>query len=143
MDKRQRSVEGSSTCSAPAETVWEVWTNPSEWPGDVIETGSVDGDFAVGSKVTVKAKGGVKTTSTLTRVEPPRIWSSVSKFPGLTLTSDHVIETADGETVLTERVIMTGTFAGVAGRLLSKRLEEAFTAVTAYIARLAEARLPS
>jgi hypothetical protein len=81
MDKRHRSVEGSSTCSAPAETVWEVWTNPSEWPGDVIEAGSVDGDFAVGSKVTVKVKGGVKTTSTLTRVEPPRIWSSVSKFP--------------------------------------------------------------
>src|ERR1700757_4484922 len=127
MDKRHRSVEGSSSCSAPAETVWEVWTRPSEWPGDVIEAGSVDGDFAVGSKVTVKVKGGVKTTSTLTRVEPPRMWSSVSTFPGLALIYEHVIETADGATVLTERVIMTGTFAGVASRLLGKRLEETLT----------------
>ena len=71
------------------------------------------------------------------------MWSSVSTFPGLALIYEHVIETADGATVLTERVIMTGTFAGVASRLLGKRLEETLTAVTAYIARLAEARLPS
>jgi Polyketide cyclase / dehydrase and lipid transport len=143
MDKRHRSVEGSSPCSAPAETVWEVWTNPSQWPGDVIEEGSVDGDFAVGSKVTVKVKGGVKTTSTLTQVDPPRIWRSVSKFPGLTLTYDHGIETADHGTVLTERVILTGPFAGLFDRMTRTRLEETFASVTAYIARLAEARLPS
>jgi hypothetical protein len=123
--------------------VWEVWTNPSEWPGGVIEQGAVDGDFAVGSKVTVKVKGGVKTTSTLARVDPPTIWTSVSKFPGLTLTYEHVIEPAGDGPVLTERVIMTGLFAGLFDRMTRTKLEETFTAVTADIARLAESRLPS
>ena len=105
--------------------------------------GTLDGDFVVGSKVGVKVKGGVKTTSTLTRVDPPKIWTSVSKFPGLTLTYEHVIDAAGGSTVLTERVIMSGPFAGVAAGLMRNRLEQTFAAVTAYIARLAEARLPS
>ena len=143
MDKRHRSFEGSSRCSAPASTVWAVWTNPSEWPGDVIEAGTIDGDFVVGAKVGVKVKGGVKTTSTLTRVDPPKIWTSVSKFPGLTLTYEHAIDTAGDSTMLTERIIMSGLFAGVAARLMGSRLEETFAAVTACIARLAEARLPS
>jgi hypothetical protein len=138
----KRVIEGSSPCSAPAETVWQVWADPSTWPGSVIEVGAVDGEFAEGSKVTVKVKGGVKTASTLTKVEPPRIWCSVTKFPGLTLAYDHVIESAGSGTLLTERVTMTGPFAGLFDRMTRSKLEETFPAVTAEIARLAEARLP-
>ncbi|WP_082947951.1 SRPBCC family protein [Mycolicibacterium monacense] len=142
MGNKLRSVEGSSPCSAPAETVWEVWTDPSAWPGDVIEMGTVDGDFAVGARVGVKVKGGVKTYSTLTRVERPAIWTSETTFPGLKFTYEHTIQNHGAGTLLTERVIMSGVLAGVAHRLLRSRLEETFTAVTGYIGRLAEARLP-
>lgn len=142
MSNKLRSVEGSSPCSAPAETVWAVWTDPSAWPGEVIEMGSVDGNFAVGSRVGVKVKGGVKTYSTLTRVERPSIWTSVTKFPGLTLTYEHTIEPHEAGTLLTERVIMGGAFAGVAHLALRRNLRETFTAVTGYIGQLAESRLP-
>lgn len=104
--------------------------------------GTVDGDFVVGARVGVKVKGGVKTHSTLTRVEAPSIWTSVTKFPGLTLTYEHTIEVHEAGTLLTERVIMNGTFAAVAFPVLRRQLEETFTAVTGYIGHLAESRLP-
>jgi hypothetical protein len=142
MGNKQRMVEGSSPCSAAPERIWSVWTTPEQWPGDVIEVGAVDGDFAVGSKVTVKVKGGVKTRSTLTRVEAPKIWTSVTKFPGLHLTYEHTIDDAADGAVLTERVIMTGPFAGLFDRMTRKQLEETFVAVTAEIARSAESAPP-
>jgi hypothetical protein len=96
----------------------------------------------VGSTVTVKVKGGVKTKSTLTRVQAPNIWTSVTKFPGLQLTYEHTIDGSAGGTVLTERVIMTGPFAGLFERMTRTKLEETFAAVTADIARSAESDPP-
>ncbi len=90
----------------------------------------------------MKVKGGPPTTSTVTIVEPPRMWVGVSKFPGLTMTYEHTIEASDGGTLLSERVVMSGPFAGVAGRLMGKSLGETFIASTDRIARLAEARSP-
>jgi len=84
--------------------------------------------FAVGSKVTVKAKGGVKTTSTLTRGGATEDMEfGLESFPGLTLTSDHVIENPPmAKTVLTERGHHDRDIRRCPpGRLLSKRLEEA------------------
>ena len=48
---------GSSHSSASAEDVWAVWTNPAEWPGDVIVMAKIDGPFAVGAKITMRVKG--------------------------------------------------------------------------------------
>jgi hypothetical protein len=140
MAKRPRSFQGSSSCSAPASTAWAVWTNPPEWPGDVIERAAIDRDFGVGAKITMKGKGGPTTTATVTRVDPPRMWVGVSKFPGLTITSEHVIDDSDGGTTLTERVTMSGPLSAVAAILIGRRLGESFTATTSHIARLAAAR---
>jgi hypothetical protein len=143
MAKQRRSFEGSSKCSAPASTVWAAWTNPSEWPGGIIQSTKIDGDFVVGAKIRAKLEGGPATTSTVTRMDPPGSWDGVSKFPGLTMTYEHTIEPADDGTLLTERVIMSGLFAAIAARLMGSGLEETFAATTERIARLAEGRLPS
>jgi uncharacterized protein YndB with AHSA1/START domain len=140
MTKRRRSFEGSSKCSAPPSTVWSVWTDPAEWPGGVIDTANIDGDFAVGAKITIKVQGGLANTSTVTQLEPPRRWIAVSKFPGLTMTYEHLIESADGGTVVREHVMLTGPFAGVAAGLMGDRIAQTFAQTTARIACLAEAR---
>lgn len=140
MTKRRRTFEGSSECSAPPSTVWSVWTNPSEWPGGIIDTAKIDGDFAVGAKITIKVQGGLANTSTVTRLEPPKRWVAVSKLPGLTMTYEHVIESADDGTVLSEHVMLSGLFAGAAADLMGNRLSQTFTQTTAHIARLAEVR---
>jgi hypothetical protein len=136
-----RSFEGSSPCSAPVSTIWQVWTTPSAWPGGIIESASIDGDFVVGAKYTTKVKGLPASTGTVTHVESPRIWGSVAKAPGLTLTYEHIIEPNSTGAVLTERAIMTGPLAGVAALLIGKRLESTFAATTAHCAQLAESRV--
>jgi hypothetical protein len=72
---------GSSHSSASAEDVRAVWTNPAEWPGDVIVMAKIDGPFAVGAKITIRVKGHPPLTSTVTRIEPPMLWTGVARAP--------------------------------------------------------------
>jgi uncharacterized protein YndB with AHSA1/START domain len=140
MSKPYGPFAGSSECSATAEDVWAVWTNPNEWPGDVIAMAKIDGAFGVGARITTRVKGYPPLTSTVTRVEPPHLWTGVAKAPGLTQTIDHEIEPTDSGTLVTERTVFTGPLAAVAARLLGGRLRRTFEATTAHCARLAEAR---
>ncbi|MFS0896217.1 SRPBCC family protein [Mycolicibacterium litorale] len=137
----RRTFEGSSNCAAPASTVWTVWSNPTEWPGGIIQSTSIDGEFVVGAKIRGKVKGGPATTSTITDINEPRSWVGVSRFPGLTMTYEHTIEDVEDGTVLTERVIMDGPLAGIAGQLMGKNLKKTFAGTTGRIAELAEARI--
>ena len=131
---------GSSHCSASAEEVWVVWTNPAGWPGDVIVMAKIDGPFAVGAKITMRVKGHPPLKLTVTRVEAPVLWTAVARAPGLTETIDHLIEPTDSGTLITERTVFTGPLASIAARILGGRLRKTFEATTAYCARLAERR---
>jgi Polyketide cyclase / dehydrase and lipid transport len=129
---------GSSHSSASAEEVWAVWTNPAEWPGGVIATAKIDGPFAVGARITTRVKGYPPLTSTVTRIESPRMWTGVAKAPGLTQTIEHLVEETDSGALLTERTVFTGPLASVAARMLGARLRKTFDATIEHCARLAE-----
>jgi hypothetical protein len=131
---------GSSHCSASAENVWAVWTNPAEWPGDVIVTAKIDGPFAVGAKITMRVKGHPALRLTVTRVEPPVLWTAVARAPGLTETIDHLIEPTDSGTLITQRTVFTGPLASIAARILGRTVRKTFEATTAHFGRLAERR---
>jgi hypothetical protein len=118
--------------------VWQVWTNPSQWTGGVIEFARLDGDFGVGAKITTKVKGFPASTSTVTHVDASRSWVGAAKSPLMTMTYEHIIEPAGDGAVLTERALISGPLAGVAARLIGKRLEATFAATTAHCAHLAE-----
>ncbi len=60
----------------------------------------IDGPFAVGAKITTRVKGYPPLTSTVTRIEPPRMWTGVVKGPGLTQTIEHLVEPTDSGTSL-------------------------------------------
>jgi hypothetical protein len=137
---KRRSFEGTSTSSASPEAVWAVWTSPDTWPGDVIASAKIDGDFVLRAKITTRVKGYTPLTSKVTRIESPRVWTGVAKNPGLTMTIDHIIEPAATGTAIIERATMSGPLASVAALLLGKRLETTFKATTAHCARLAEAK---
>jgi hypothetical protein len=137
-DKSKGPFGGSSHCSASAEAVWAVWTNPAAWPGGVIATAKIDGPFAVGARITTRVKGYPPLTSTVTRIEPPRMWTGVAKAPGLTQTIEHLIESTDSGTLLTEQTVFTGPLASIAARVLGGRLRKTFGATTEHCARMAE-----
>ncbi len=138
MGKSKGPFGGSSHCSASAEAVWAVWTNPAAWSGGVIATAKIDGPFAVGARITTRVKGYPPLTSTVTRIESPRVWTGVAKAPGLTQTIEHLVEPTDSGTFLTERTVFTGPLASIAARVLGGRLRKTFEATTEHCARLAE-----
>ena len=129
---------GSAHSSASAEEVWAVWTNPAEWSGGVIAIAKIDRPFAVGAKITTRVKGYPPLTSTITRIDPPTMWTGVAKAPGLTQTIEHLVEPTDSGALLTERMVFTGPLASIAARMLGARLRKTFEATTEHCARLAE-----
>jgi len=131
---------GSSHSSASAEDVWAVWTNPAEWPGDVIVMAKIDGPFAVGAKITMRVKGHPPLRLTVTRVEAPMVWTGVARAPGLTETIDHLIEPTYPGTLIAQRTVFTGPLASIAARILGGRVRKTFEATTAHFGRLAERR---
>jgi hypothetical protein len=131
---------GSSHSSASAEDVWAVWTNPAEWPGDVIVMAKIDGPFAVGAEITIRVNGHPPLTSTVTRIESPMSWTGVARAPGLTETIDHLIEPTDSGTLITGRTVFTGPLASIAARIPGGRVRKTFKATTAHFGRLAERR---
>jgi Polyketide cyclase / dehydrase and lipid transport len=138
-----RSVEGSSRSSASVDEVWAVWTDPGGWFGGPIEAAELDGTFAVGSKYTTKLKGYSPATATISRIEAPRLWTSVIVRRMLTVTVEHVVEPAGDETLLTERWIMSGPLGPIVALLLAWRIRSTQIAATAHLARIAEARVPT
>jgi hypothetical protein len=129
---------GSSHSSASAEDVWAVWTNPAEWPGDVIVMAKIDGPFAVGAKITMRVKGHPPLRLTVTRVDAPMLWTGVARVPGLTETIDHLIEPTDSGTLITQRTVFTGPLASIAARVLGGTVRKTFEATTTHFGRLAE-----
>lgn len=133
-----RAFEGTAQSSASAGAVWAVWTNPADWTGDIIRAAKIDGDFVVGSRITLKPKGLPTTRLTITQIDPQHRWAADSKLPGVTIEFEHIVESGDSGTRLVERGILTGSFAGVAAHLIGHRLEAMFAGLTAQCARQAE-----
>ncbi len=104
--------------------------------GSVIATASRR-SIRVGAKVTTRVKGYPPLTSTIVRIEPPRMWTGVAKAPGLTQTIEHLVEPTDTGALLTEQTVFTGPLASIAARMLGARLRRTFEATTD-CARLAE-----
>ena len=103
-------------------------------------TAKIDGPFAVGAKITMRVKGHPPLKLTVTRVEAPVLWTGVARAPGLTETIDHLIETTDSGTLITQGTVFTGPLAPIAARILGRTVRKTFEATTAHFARLAETR---
>src|SRR5437868_10718662 len=130
------TYEASVMTRASAEAAWAAWTDGARWSRyDHIESAQIDGEFRVGAVVTSKAKGFPSSKLTVTRAERPTLWVDESRSPGMQMTFDHVVETGEGGTRLTERVRISGPLGRVFGPLLRRKLEALFATSVATVAR--------
>jgi Polyketide cyclase / dehydrase and lipid transport len=134
------SYEVSGVSKADPDTVWDAWTDPERWSdSDHIESARIDGPFREGAVINSKSKGLPASTLTVTRVEPPSLWVDETRSPGVRMSFDHVIEPLEnGQTKLTERVVIEGPLAFLVAPLLRKRLLALFDASLAHVSRIAE-----
>lgn len=133
------SCEVSGVTRAAPDDVWAAWVDVSSWSeSEHIESARLDGKFRPGGVIVSKAKGLPRSTLTITRVEPPRLWADESRAPGVTMTFEHLIEPVEAGTELTERVIIRGPLARLICVLMRRKLEALFAASVAHVARRAE-----
>jgi len=131
--------EASTTTTASPEAAWAAWTDVAGWRAfDTIEAAEIDGEFRTGAVIRTKARGFPKSTLIVTTVERPGLWVDESRSPGVRMRFDHVIESNERGTTLTERFVISGPLARVVGPLLRRKLEALFTESVANVARAAE-----
>ena len=74
------SYEASGVSRAAPDKVWAAWVDVASWSeSEHIESARLDGEFQPGGIITSKAKGFPRSTLTITRVEPPRVWVDESR----------------------------------------------------------------
>lgn len=136
------TVEETQSTSADPAAVWERWVDPERWVehNEDLEWARLDGPLTVGSRITLKTRGGPKSTAMITRLQLLRTFTTVGKLPGCRLTLDHELDTRNGRTVFTHRLTMHGVTTPLFRRLFGNDLAARLPAMLASIARLAEAR---
>ena len=134
------AVHSETTTASPAE-IWELWENPERWPewNEQLESGELEGAFAVGEKIRVKLCRGGRMQFEITELEPERLFVDESRFPGARFGHEHRLEpTADG-CEITHRHYVSGFASGLWAMMLGrKRLRRAVAAFTEAERKLVE-----
>jgi hypothetical protein len=129
--------------AAPAEVVWQTLTDFQEWPrwNKAVKSLSMDGDVTPGS--TFRWKSGSSTlTSTIQRVEPPRLILWTGKTMGIDAVHVYRLSGGAGRThVNTEESwqgLLVTVLRGRLQRTLDKSVAEGLQALKAEAERRAQ-----
>src|SRR5207247_7163561 len=107
------SFEYRQETSAEPEAIWQLWSDPPQWPrwDEDLEEVSLEGSFEVGSKGVLRPKGMDGFGFELTRVEAGVGYTDLTPLPGALLRFDHDLVREDGRLQIVQRVTMEGPAA--------------------------------
>lgn len=110
---------------APADLVWEVFTEVENWPdwtASVIQLTGLDGpQLAVGRRFAIKQPRMPRLIWTVTDVMPGASWTWVQRSPGGFTSARHeVTASADGGTVVHQQLEQRGIVGSLVGVLMRK-----------------------
>jgi hypothetical protein len=143
---REAPVVGTSEIEidAPAQTVWDVLTAIDRWPtwNPDVKSVSMEGPVAPGSVFRWKAGPGT-ITSTIQRVEPPRLIAWTGRTFGIKAIHFYRLETRDGRTFVRTEESYDGIVARLLRGSLQKTLDTALADGLRYLESEAEQRAGS
>jgi uncharacterized protein YndB with AHSA1/START domain len=135
------TTEYTLTSNAGAESLWQLLSDVDRWVvwNDGIETIALDGPLAVGATFRMKPPGEKVVTSTIAELVPGRLLTDVTDLGELVIRVAHSLEpTADGLTLITYRIEVSGPAAGETGEQVGTAISADFPQVIAALARHAE-----
>ena len=121
--------------TASPKAIWDIWQDVSNWNtwDHGIEFSTIDGPFREGAKGTLKPKGGPLVHTTLTAVEPMKMFVDESKLPLARIIVSHFMNESNGKTIVTHQIEMNGplafVFAFLIGRTMKKNLPQEMKAM--------------
>lgn len=123
-----------SSEATPAQ-VWARYATPTTWPewDAATERVTLRGQFAVGSRGTLRPRSGPTTWFTLVEVEPEVAFTTVTRLPLARLEFSHRIQSSPTGSLLTHTVTISGPmsplFARVVGAGIARDLPPAMAAL--------------
>jgi len=118
--------EDSVEIEAPAQLVWDVYSNVEHWPewtASVTSLTGLDGPaLAVGRRFAIKQPGMAKLVWTVTEIDPGSSWTWVQRAPASLVTARHdVIAQPGGRTLVRQQLDQGGALGALVGRLMVKK----------------------
>jgi uncharacterized membrane protein len=118
--------EDSVEIDAPAQLVWDVFSDVEHWPDWTASVTSLVGldaaALAVGRRFEIKQPGMTKLVWTVTEIDPGSSWTWVQRAPGSLVTARHdVIAQPGGRTLVRQQLDQGGALGALVGRLMVKK----------------------
>jgi uncharacterized membrane protein len=118
-------TEDSVEIDAPAQLVWEVFSDVQRWPEWTASVTSLVGrdgaNLAVGKRFAIKQPGMSKLVWKVTEIDPGLSWTWVQRSPGVRVSARHwVTAQPGGRTLVRQQLEQRGVLGALVGRLMLK-----------------------
>jgi uncharacterized membrane protein len=119
-------TEDSIEIDAPAQLVWQVFSDVERWPEwtpSVTSLVARDGTgLAVGKRFAIKQPGMSKLVWKVTEIDSGESWTWAQRSLGVLVTARHwVIPQPDGRTLVRQQLDQRGVLGALIGRLMIKK----------------------
>ena len=119
-------TDDSVEIDAPAQLVWEVFSDVQRWPEWTASVTSLVGqdgaNLAVGKRFAIKQPGMSKLVWKVTAIDPGLSWTWAQRSPGVRVSARHdVIAQPDGRTLVRQQLDQRGLLGALIGRLMIKK----------------------
>lgn len=119
-------IKDSIEIDAPAQLVWQVFSDVEHWPDWTESVTSLVGqdgpDLAVGRRFSIKQPGMSKLVWKVTEIDPGSSWIWVQLSPGVDVSARHwVIPRPDGRTLVRQELEQRGLLGALVGRMMLKK----------------------
>jgi uncharacterized membrane protein len=119
-------TEDSVEIDAPAQLVWEVFSDVQRWPEWTASVTSLVGkdgaNLAVGKRFSIKQPGMSKLVWKVTEIDPGSLWTWVQRSPGVLVSARHyVIAQPGGRTLVRQQLDQRGVIGSLVGWLMVRK----------------------
>jgi uncharacterized membrane protein len=119
-------TEDSIEIHAPAQLVWEVFSDVQRWPEWTASVTSLVGkdgaNLAVGKRFSIKQPGMSKLVWKVTEIDRGSSWTWVQRSPGVLVTARHwVTGQPGGRTLVRQQLEQRGVLGALVGRMMIKK----------------------
>jgi uncharacterized membrane protein len=119
-------TEDGIEIDAPAQLVWEVFSDVEHWPdwtASVTSLAGLDGPaLEVGKRFAIKQPGMQKLVWQVTEIDPGSSWIWVQRSPGALTTARHFVTALPGDrTLVRQELDQGGALGALIGRLMLKK----------------------
>lgn len=116
-------IRDSVEIDAPAQLVWEVFSDVERWPewtASVTSLVARDGaGLGVGKRFAIKQPGMQKLVWKVTEIDPGSSWTWVQRSPGVRVTARHWVSAlAGGRTLVRQELDQRGALGAPVGWLM-------------------------